>query len=246
VTGGSRPVRVVVADDETVVRDGLAMMLGPHPDLEVVGLAADGVEALSMCRELAPDVALLDIRMPRMDGLTVLRRLRQNPPGPMPRVVVLTTFDVDEYVEAALAEGAVGFLLKSSSHEEIVAAVRAAASDRSAFSAPVMDRLVDSYLAQRAEPQVDPTDEASLRRLTVRELEVLGLLGEGLGNREIADRLVVSLHTVKTHVSRILAKTGSPSRGHAAAMARRCQGLLDRLLDHSSDVASAAPDRSLE
>jgi DNA-binding NarL/FixJ family response regulator len=221
-------IRVLVADDETVIRDGLTMMLSPYPDIEVVGAAADGVETLTMCRDRTPDVLLLDIRMPRLDGLTVLRRLRDAPAPP--RVLVLTTFDVDEYVEAALSDGASGFLLKSSSHEEIADAVRAAVRGRATFSPPVLDRMIDSYLARRQPAAVDPADERALRDLSVREAEVLSLLAEGLSNYQIASRLVISLHTVKTHVSRILAKTGTDSRGQAAAFARRCQRALDELV----------------
>lgn len=212
-------LRVLVVDDEPAVRAGLSAILGAHADLDVVGSAADGAEGLALVAELEPDVVLLDLRMPGTDGLTFLERL----PDPRPRVVVLTTFDLDEHVRAALALGADGFLLKSSPHEELADAVRRAAAGSLPLSAKVARTIVDGYLGS---PPPDPVDAAAVATLTAREAEVLRLVGEGRSNAQISADLFVSLHTVKTHVSRILTKTGCASRGEAAALAHRAGSLL--------------------
>lgn len=212
-------LRVVVVDDERVIRDGLTMILGTHPDLVVVGSAGDGAEALALVARERPDVVLLDLRMPGTDGLAFLRQL----PEPRPRVVVLTTFDLDEHVRAALALGADGFLLKSSPHEEIADAVRRAATGSLPLSPKVAQAVVAGYLGAST---VDPADAAAVGALTDREAEVLALLGAGRSNAQISAELFVSLHTVKTHVSRILTKTGCASRGEAAALAHRTASLL--------------------
>lgn len=212
-------LRVVVVDDERVIRDGLTMILGTHPDLVVVGSAGDGAEALALVARERPDVVLLDLRMPGTDGLAFLRQL----PVPRPRVVVLTTFDLDEHVRAALALGADGFLLKSSPHEEIADAVRRAATGSLPLSPKVAQAVVAGYLGAST---VDPADAAAVGALTDREAEVLALLGAGRSNAQISAELFVSLHTVKTHVSRILTKTGCASRGEAAALAHRAASLL--------------------
>lgn len=210
-------LRVVVVDDERIVREGLAMMLGTHDGLAVVGTAADGAEGLELCARESPDVVLLDLRMPGTDGLAFLERL----PEQRPRVVVLTTFDLDEQVRAALSLGADGFLLKSSPHEEIADAVRRAATGALPLSGKVARAVVDGYLAaEPVEPPAAP-DAAAVAALTLRETEVLRLLGAGRSNAQISAELFLSLHTVKTHVSRILAKTGCASRGEAAALAHR-------------------------
>lgn len=221
---GAGSLRVAVVDDERVVRDGLSMILGTHDGLSVVGVAADGAEALDLCRRQAPDVVLLDLRMPRADGFVFLEQL----PGldPRPRVVVLTTIDLDEHVRAALQMGADGFLLKSSPHEEIADAVRRVAAGGLPLSPKVARTVVDGYLAGAPTALPDPDDVAALAPLTVRETEVLALLGTGRSNAQISAELFVSLHTVKTHVSRILTKTGCASRGEAAALAHRVESLL--------------------
>ena len=216
----SESISVLVVDDERIIRDGLAAILDSQDGITVAGTAGDGEEAVEACARLRPDVLMLDIRMPRRDGLWTLAELgRRGLLGPgRTQALVLTTFDVDEYVDDALAAGAVGFLLKNSSYEELTAAVRAAAAGHSALSPAVTRRIIDSHLAARQRP--DDRELARLAELTPRERDVLRLVGAGLSNAEIADRLVVSLHTVKTHVSRMLAKTGCQSRAQAAVLAR--------------------------
>jgi DNA-binding NarL/FixJ family response regulator len=210
-------ISVVVADDEPVVRAGLSAILDSQADITVAGAAGDGEEAVEVCARLRPDVLL---RMPRRDGLWALAELgRRGLLGPgRSRVLILTTFDLDEYVDDALAAGAAGFLLKNSSYEELAGAVRAAAAGHSALSPVVTRRIVEGHLRARRRP--DDGELARLSDLTARERDVLRLVGEGLSNAEIAARLVVSLHTVKTHVSRMLMKTGCQSRAQAAVLAR--------------------------
>jgi DNA-binding NarL/FixJ family response regulator len=217
------PITVVVADDERIVRDGLQAILQSQPGIAVVATAGDGDQALQVCSRLRPRVLMLDVRMPGRDGLWVLAELRRrNLLGPnRTQVLMLTTFDADEYVDEALDTGASGFLLKSSSYEELVAGVRAVAAGQSTLSPAVTRRLVNSYIANLRSQQADPVDLARLSDLTVREREVLELIGDGLSNAEIAERLIVTEHTVKTHVSRLLTKTSCRDRGQAAALARR-------------------------
>ncbi|ASO20566.1 DNA-binding NarL/FixJ family response regulator [Actinoalloteichus hoggarensis] len=216
----SEQITVVVVDDEEIIRVGLTTILEGRPGLTVVGTAAHGEDAVDVCARLRPDVLLLDIRMPRRDGLWALTELgRRGLLGPgRTQVLMLTTFDIDEYVDDALAAGAAGFLLKNSSYEELTAAVRASAAGHSALSPAVTRRIIDGHLTARHRP--DARDLARLTNLTARERLVLNLVGDGLSNAEIAERLVVSLHTVKTHVSRVLAKTGCQSRAQAAVLAR--------------------------
>ncbi|PWN02080.1 DNA-binding response regulator [Nocardioides silvaticus] len=219
-------IRVLVVDDEPIVRDGLSMILATYAGIEVVGTAADGADALQRCALGDVDVVLLDIRMPGIDGLEVLRRLAAGT-TPAPHVVVLTTFDLDDYVRAALSLGACGFLLKNSPHERIAAAVRSAAEGETVLSASVLSTVVEGYLAPAARPAPEaPADLHRLEALTARELEILRLVGEGCSNAAIASELFLSLHTVKTHVSRILQKTECENRGQAAALAHRCQSYL--------------------
>jgi DNA-binding NarL/FixJ family response regulator len=186
-------------------------------------MAGDGDQAVAECARRKPHVLMLDVRMPGHDGLWVLAELsRRGLLGPgRTQVLMLTTFDLDGYVDEALDGGAAGFLLKSSSYEELVAAVRAAAAGHSALSPPVTRRIIDSHLTTRRASQADPADLARLADLTTREREVLNLIGDGLSNAEIATHLVITEHTVKTHVSRLLSKTGGRDRGQAAALARR-------------------------
>jgi DNA-binding NarL/FixJ family response regulator len=206
--------RVFLVDDEELVRTGLRMILDAEPDLTVVGDAADGVEALSRLRELHPDVVLMDIRMPRMDGLEATRRMVTQSGV---KVVVLTTFDLDEHVYAALAAGASGFLLKDAPASQLVQAIRVAAAGDALLAPSVTRRLIARFAenhASAARPQL-PDD------LTPRETEVLTLLAEGLSNTEIAERLVVGDATVKTHVARVLAKLGVRDRVQAVVLAYR-------------------------
>ncbi|MEU5988762.1 response regulator transcription factor [Spirillospora sp. NPDC047418] len=219
-----RRVTVVIADDERVVRDGLRAIIETQDDIEVVGTAGDGGEALRLATAIAPDVLLLDVRMPGGDGLWVLERLARQGRLGRTRVLMLTTFDLDEYIDEALSTGAAGFLLKSSSYEELLAAVRAAASGDGALSPGVARRVIDGYVAHRRGSRPAPADLARVGALTPRERDVLHLIGDGLSNAEIARRLVLSEHTVKSHVSRLLTKTGCRSRGQAAALAHRTSG----------------------
>lgn len=223
MTGERDRTELVIADDETVVRDGLRMIVESQSDMRVTGMAGDGEEALRLTVELRPDVLLLDVRMPGRDGLWTLTELARRGvlgPGGV-RALMLTTFDIDEYVEEALGEGASGFLLKSSSYEELLAAIRATAKGDGALSATVARRVIEGYVAGHTGQTGTSADRRRLLQLSPRELEVLSLLGRGSNNAEIAARLVVSEHTVKSHISRLLAKTGCRDRGQAAALARR-------------------------
>ena len=206
-------IRVLLADDERLVRAGFRMILKAEHDLEVVGEAADGLEAVEGTTKLQPDVVLMDIRMPNLDGLEATRRILTRP-DPRPRVIVLTTFDLDEYVYEALRAGASGFLLKDAPEDQLVAAIRVAADGGSIFAPSVTRRLVGEF-AKRAPREAPP----ELQELTARELEVLRLIARGLSNHEIAAKLVVSEHTTKTHVAHILQKLSLRDRVQAVVLA---------------------------
>jgi DNA-binding NarL/FixJ family response regulator len=207
-------IRILLADDERLVRAGFRMILKAEHDLEVVGEAADGLEAVEGATKLRPDVVLMDIRMPTLDGLEATRRILAGP-DPRPRVIVLTTFDLDEYVYEALRVGASGFLLKDAPEDQLVAAIRMAADGASMFAPSVTRRLVEEF-ARRSSPREAPP---GLAELTPRELEVLRLIAGGLSNHEIAAKLVVSEHTAKTHVAHILQKLNLRDRVQAVVLA---------------------------
>ncbi|MGE5132871.1 MAG: response regulator [Gemmatimonadota bacterium] len=215
-------VRIVVADDHQVVRAGFADLLGTQPDFTVVGTAADGAEAVRICRELRPDVVLMDVRMPGTDGIEATRQLTgpvkgAGEAGGGPRVLILTTFDLDEYVYDALCAGASGFLLKDVTAERLFDAVRVIAAGEALLAPAVTRRLISEFARQRPAAQAPPP--APLSTLTPRETQVLRLVAEGLSNPEIAVRLVVTEETVKTHVSRMLAKLGLRDRTQAVVAA---------------------------
>ena len=201
-------IRILVVDDQPVVRAGVATMLGTQPDMTVVGDAVNGLEAVAKAALLRPDVVMMDIRMPQLNGIDATRRVAALAPPP-PRVVLLTTFDLDEYVFDGLLAGASGFLLKHATPEEILLAVRAAAIGDALVSPAPMRRLVEHFVGGR--PRTSP----ELDRLTDREREVLVLVVRGLSNAAIARRLVIGETTVKTHLTRILAKLALRDRAHA-------------------------------
>jgi DNA-binding NarL/FixJ family response regulator len=208
-------IRVVVADDQDVVRAGFSALLDTQPDITVVGSAGDGEEAVRMCREQAPDVVVMDVRMPVMDGIEATRLLAEGGDGG-PRVLVLTTFDLDEYVYDALRFGASGFLLKDVAAERLFDAVRVVAAGDALLAPAVTRRLIGEFARLRPRPAPRPEQ---LEGLTARETEVLCLVAEGLSSGEIAERLVVSDETVKTHVSRVLMKLGPRDRTQAVVTA---------------------------
>jgi DNA-binding NarL/FixJ family response regulator len=208
-------IRIVVADDQPAVRSGIVLILGVQPDLEVVGEAADGAQAIEACRRLRPDVALLDVRMPVLDGIAATRQIVAEQ---LSQVLILTTFDLDEYVFGGLRAGAAGFLLKDIEAAALADAVRTVARGDAIIAPAATRRLLDRFMA--APQWTDPAAAPDLATLTSREHEVLGCLGAGLSNADIATGLAMAEATVKTHVSRILAKLGLRSRVQAAILAR--------------------------
>ncbi|MFD5465621.1 response regulator [Kitasatospora sp. NPDC127059] len=213
------PIRVVVADDQELVRAGFGMILDAQPDIEVVAEACDGAEAVEAVRAHTPDVLLLDVRMPVMDGLEAARRVCAE--FPATKVIMLTTFDVDDYVFDALYAGASGFLLKDVRRDDLAHGVRMVASGEALLAPSVTRRLIGEFAARRPggrERAVRPPSKL-LEQLTVREQETLRLIARGLSNAEIAAELVVSEHTVKTHVSNVLSKLGLRDRVHAVVFA---------------------------
>jgi DNA-binding NarL/FixJ family response regulator len=208
-------IGIVVADDHAVVRTGFAAMLGTQPDFNVLGTAGDGAEAVLACRELCPDVVLMDIRMPGTDGIEATRQLTLEDPAP--RVLILTTFDLDEYVFDALRAGASGFLLKEATAGQLYDAVRVIAAGDALLAPGITRRLISEFA--RIRPPAAVPQPSSLAALTPRETEVLRLVAEGLSNSEIAARLTVTEDTVKTHVSRLLAKLGLRDRVQAVVTA---------------------------
>jgi DNA-binding NarL/FixJ family response regulator len=208
---------VLIADDQALVRRGFRMILEIEPGIEVVGEAADGVEAVAMTRELRPDVVLMDVRMPGLDGIDATRRITDDEACAGTRVVMLTTFDMDEYVYEALQAGASGFLLKDVQPELLVAGIRAVHAGESLLAPTVTRRMIESFL--RKPPALERTAQHLLATLTARERETLALLARGLTNAEIAEELVVSETTVKTHVGRVLMKLRLRDRVQAVIFA---------------------------
>jgi DNA-binding NarL/FixJ family response regulator len=210
-----RPLRVLIVDDQALVRAGFRMILEAEPDLEVAGEARDGEEALTQAAACHPDVVLMDVRMPGVDGISATRALLAESAAGAPKVIMLTTFDMDEYVYEALQAGASGFLLKDTPPEELVEGIRAVVSGRELLSPSITRRMIAVYLEHR--PAGPPAP--ALTALTPREREILSLLARGLANAEIADALVVSETTVKTHVGRVLMKLGLRDRVQAVIFA---------------------------
>ncbi|MGW4910240.1 response regulator transcription factor [Streptomyces sp. NPDC004270] len=211
--GEKKPARVVVADDQTVVREGIVMLLGLLSGVEVVGAAGDGEEAVRLVAELAPDVVLMDLRMPRCDGVEATRRIRSEYPGT--QVVVLTTFADDESLFPALKAGARGYLTKDAGGDEIVRAVQSVLSGDAGLSPSIQRRLLERL----SQPEPAPVATEAPDGLTARETEVLVLIAEGLTNQEIARKLHVSTATVKTHINNLFAKTGLKDRAQAVRYA---------------------------
>lgn len=215
MTAAEAQIRIVVADDHQVVRAGFAELLDTQPDFTVVGTAADGADAVRLCRQVMPDVVLMDVRMPGTDGIQATRQITAHTQGP--HVLILTTFDLDEYVYDALRAGASGFLLKDVTAERLFDAVRVIAAGQALLAPAITRRLISEFAHQhRTTGAPAPT---SLDMLTRRETQVLRLIAEGLTNLEIAARLVVTEQTVKTHVSRLLAKLGLRDRTQAVITA---------------------------
>jgi DNA-binding NarL/FixJ family response regulator len=210
-------IRVLIADDQPLMRTGFRMILDAEPDLEVVGQAADGAEAVRLAAGARADVVLMDVRMPGMDGIEATRRLAGDGVQDPVRVLILTTFDLDEYVLSALRAGASGFLLKDVPPEDLVEAIRVVAAGDALLAPSVTRRLLDRFAASLPDPAA--TRPAALDSLTARELEVLGLVARGMSNAEIAEHLVVSETTVKTHVGRLLFKLDLRDRVQAVVLA---------------------------
>jgi len=222
--------RCLIADDQAMVREGFRALLDAQPGLTVLGLAANGTEAVSLARKLTPDVVLMDVRMPVMDGLEATRQiLSANPVEERPRVLILTTFDLDEYVYEALRAGASGFLLKDAPGQELVHAVRVVARGDALLAPSITKRLIAEFAARREPP---PGNPKKLDELTARELDVLGLIARGMSNAEISETLCIAEQTTKTHVGRILMKLHLRDRAQAVVLAYE-SGLISPGHQHS-------------
>ncbi|MFC5720883.1 response regulator [Streptomyces gamaensis] len=208
-------IKVMLVDDDSIVRQGLGSILEAAADIHVVAQAGDGLQAVEAARTLQPDVVLMDIRMPQMDGLTATEMMMSQLADP-PKVVMLTTFGQDDYVRSALRAGAAGFLLKDSEPEELIRAIRVVHAGDAMLSPAVTRRLIESYTAV---PAVDESTQQALARLTERERQVLGAVARGLSNAEIAQELFMSEGTVKSHISSIFGKLGTTNRVQAALLA---------------------------
>ena len=217
MTGVSEPIRVFLVDDQQMVRAGFTMLVDSQPDLQVVGEAGDGAEALERLAVTRADVVLMDVRMPRMDGVEATRLLAAR--ADAPRVIVLTTFDLDEYAFAAIKAGAAAFLLKDAAPPDLLNAIRSVYAGDAVVAPSTTRRLLEHFAATLPDPASAATEDLRLAGLTEREREVLVLVGRGLSNTELAAHLVVAEATVKTHVSRLLAKTGSRDRVQLVVLA---------------------------
>jgi DNA-binding NarL/FixJ family response regulator len=208
-------VRVLIVDDQALVRAGFKMILDAEPEVDVVGEASDGLEGIEAARTLDPDVVLMDIRMPELDGLEATRRLSSS--GERPRILILTTFDLDEYVYEGLRAGASGFLLKDTPPEQLVQAIRVVAGGEALLAPSITKRLIEEFVHTGRSAPAEPP--AAINDLTARELEVLRSMARGLSNAEIAKELFVSETTVKTHVARVLMKLNLRDRVQAVVLA---------------------------
>lgn len=208
-------IRILVADDQPIVRNGITMLLNSEPDLTVIGEAGNGLDAVHLATGLRPDVVLMDIRMPVIDGLEATRRILQPARALDTRVVILTTYDLDEYVYEALRSGACGFLLKHAVPEEIQLSIRSAADGNALLSPVITTRLIETFIARQPPPSRQP----DMERLTPREVEVLKLVAHGASNTEIARQLFVAETTIKTHIARTLTKLDLRDRVHAVVWA---------------------------
>jgi DNA-binding NarL/FixJ family response regulator len=222
---------VLLADDQALVRSGFRMLVEAQPDMDVVAEAADGREAVAEAIRTRPDVALMDVRMPHVDGIEATRTITERTPGLPTRVLILTTYDLDEYVFRGLRAGASGFLLKDVAPEELVKAIRLVAAGESLLSPSATRRLIEQFVQT---PQA-PTSPEGIHALTEREREVLALIGRGLSNGEIAQRLFVSVATVKTHVNRLFGKLGLRDRVQAVVLSYE-RGLV-RPGEHAADAS---------
>lgn len=215
-TCGDAPIRIAIADDQDLVRKGFRLILSSFPGIEVVGEAVDGTDAVALARRMRPDVLLMDIRMPRKDGIEACRELAGDPDTADVAVLILTTFDIDEYVYDALAAGASGFLLKDVDPDDLAQAIRVVHEGNALIQPSITRRLVETYAASRSKPRFDGT---RISDLTDREREILTMVGKGMSNDEIAAELVISPATVRTHVGRIMVKLDAHDRAQLVVAA---------------------------